>query len=70
MNAGDMENITLNGSVPLFQGKIMVSGSIGKQRDNLNGQKIKQSNQWVGSMNVSAKIGQSFNITSSYSNVY
>ncbi|WP_264847778.1 TonB-dependent receptor, partial [Capnocytophaga catalasegens] len=64
----DMENITLNGSMPLFQGNVMISGSIGKQRDNLNGQKIKQSNQWVGSMNISAKIGQSLNITGSYSN--
>ena len=64
----DMENITINSSVPLFQGNVMISGSIGKQRDNLNGQKIKQSNQWVGSMNISAKIGQSLNITGSYSN--
>ncbi|GET46537.1 TonB-dependent receptor [Capnocytophaga felis] len=64
----DMENITLNGSMHLFQGNVMISGSIGKQRDNLNGQKIKQSNQWVGSMNVSAKVNQSFTLTGSYSN--
>ncbi|MFJ1411834.1 TonB-dependent receptor [Capnocytophaga canimorsus] len=64
----DMENITLNGSMHLFQGNVMVSGSVGKQRDNLSGQKVKQSNQWVGSMNVSAKVSQSFTLTGSYSN--
>ena len=64
----DMENITLNASVHLFQGNVTISGNIGKQRDNLSGQKIKQSNQWVGSTNVSAKVSQSLTLTGSYSN--
>lgn len=64
----DMENITLNGSVNLWEGRITISSSIGKQRDNLNRQKIKQSNQWVGSVNLSAKITDAISLTGSYSN--
>ncbi|MDO4229974.1 MAG: TonB-dependent receptor [Capnocytophaga sp.] len=64
----DMENIVLNSSVNLFRGNVTLSSSIGRQKDNLNGQKIKQSNQWVGSANVSAKITNALLITGSYSN--
>lgn len=64
----DMENITLNSSINLWQGRVTLSSSIGKQRDNLNGQKIKQSNQWVGSVNLSAKVTEAFSLTGSYSN--
>lgn len=64
----DMENITLNGSGTLWQGRISLSGSIGKQRDNLSGQKVKQSNQWVGSVNLSAKVSEAITLSGSYSN--
>ena len=64
----DMENITLNSSLNLFKGNVSIATSIGRQHDNLNQQKPKQSNQWVGSANVNAKVTPKLSFSGSYSN--
>ena len=64
----DMENITLNSSLNLFKGNVSIATSIGRQHDNLNEQKPKQSNQWVGSANVNAKVTPKLSLSGSYSN--
>ena len=64
----DMENITLNSSLNLFKGNVSIATSIGRQHDNLNQQKPKQSNQWVGSANVNAKVTSKLSLSGSYSN--
>ena len=64
----DMENITLNSSLNLFNGNVSIATSIGRQHDNLNQQKPKQSNQWVGSANVNAKVTPKLSLSGSYSN--
>ncbi len=64
----DMENATLNGSLILFNDNVSVAASIGRQHDNLNQQKPKQSNQWVGSANLNAKINPKLSLSGSYSN--
>ena len=64
----DMENVTLNSSLNLFNGNVSIATSIGRQHDNLNQQKPKQSNQWVGSANVNAKVTPKLSLSGSYSN--
>ena len=64
----DMENVTLNSSLNLFNGNVSIATSIGRQHDNLNQQKPKQSNQWVGSANVNAKVTSKLSLSGSYSN--
>lgn len=64
----DMENVTLNSSLNLFNGNVSIATSIGRQHDNLNQQKPKQSNQWVGSANVNAKVTPRLSLSGSYSN--
>ena len=64
----DMENITLNSSLNLFKGNVSIATSIGRQHDNLNQQKPKQSNQLVGSANVNAKVTPKLSLSGSYSN--
>ena len=64
----DMENITLNSSLNLFKGNVSIATSIGRQHDNLNQQKPKQSNQWVGAANVNAKVTPKLSLSGSYSN--
>lgn len=64
----DMENITLNSSLNLFKGNVSIATSIGRQHDNLNQQKPKQSNQWVGSANINAKVTPKLSLSGSYSN--
>jgi len=52
----------------LFNGNVSIATSIGRQHDNLNQQKPKQSNQWVGSANVNAKVTSKLSLSGSYSN--
>lgn len=64
----DLENITLNSNFNLFRGKLSLSTSIGRQIDNLNQQKLKQTSRWVGSINANLKASDKLIITGSYSN--
>lgn len=64
----DFENITLNSSFTLFKDKIAIQTNIGRQRDNLNHTKVKQTNRWVGALNMNLKASEKMFITASYSN--
>lgn len=64
----DMENITLNSSLNLFKNRLNLTTSIGKQRDNLDRQKVIQSDQWVGSVNAAIKPLEKLDISLNYSN--
>lgn len=64
----DFENITLNGSRPLFNNKLNVSFNAGYQRDNLDNQKTQATNRVVGAINTTLKATDKITITGSYSN--
>lgn len=64
----DMENITLNGTLNMLSNRLTLTTSVGKQRDNLNRHKILDSNQWVGSVNVSFKPTKKTDMSLNYSN--
>ncbi len=64
----DLENITLNSSFTLLKDKLALSANIGRQRDNLDNQKFKQTSRWVGAVNANLKASEKLMITASYSN--
>ena len=64
----DLENITLNPSLLLWQGKFRFNGSIGTQRDNLAGRKQATAKRVIGSANLSASFTERFGVDFSYSN--
>jgi hypothetical protein len=64
----DLENITANGAVAMFQGKVNLAANAGMQRDNLDKSKISTMRRAVGSLNVAYAPSQSVNLGMSYSN--
>ncbi|GHT18413.1 hypothetical protein FACS189429_4920 [Bacteroidia bacterium] len=64
----DFENITLNANFSLFGGKLSIGGNGGRQRDNLNSDKQKQTDRWVGSVNLSWQASDRLSIAGNYSN--
>lgn len=64
----DMENITMNGAVAMFQGKVNVAVNAGTQRDNLDKSKISTMRRVVGSANIGYVPSQKLNFGLSYSN--
>ncbi|PTT42976.1 hypothetical protein DBR28_01435 [Chryseobacterium sp. HMWF028] len=64
----DLENITLNSSFTLLKDRLALSANIGRQRDNLDNQKFKQTSRWVGAINANFKASDKLMVTASYSN--
>lgn len=64
----DYQNVTLNASTKMFKDKVTLSGSIGKQRDDLNNTKMSQMKRTVGSLNAGIKISKKVNTNFAYSN--
>lgn len=64
----DLENITLNSSFTLLKDKLSLSSNIGRQRDNLDNKKLKQTSRWVGAVNANLKASEKLMISASYSN--
>nr|WP_315033183.1 hypothetical protein [uncultured Chryseobacterium sp.] len=64
----DLENITFNAAFTLLKDRLALSGNIGRQRDNLDGHKFKQTSRWVGAVNANLKASDKLMITASYSN--
>lgn len=64
----DLENITLNTAFTTFKDRLNIVANIGRQRDNLNFQKLKQTSRWVGAVNATLKASEKLLITGSYSN--
>jgi hypothetical protein len=63
----DMENITVNGSASILQGKMNVAASAGTQRDNLDKSKISTMRRMVASLNVNYIPTEKLNLSASYS---
>ncbi|MEG1589272.1 hypothetical protein [Chryseobacterium sp.] len=64
----DLENITLNSSFTMLKDKLALSANIGRQRDNLDNKKAKQTSRWVGAVNANLKASDKLMVTASYSN--
>jgi len=64
----DLENIALRFSRPFYQDKIMISTSLGYQRDDLAKAKKQDTKRVVGSINMNYRVTDQLNITGSYSN--
>ncbi|MDH5379966.1 MAG: hypothetical protein OEW75_03890 [Cyclobacteriaceae bacterium] len=63
----DLQNLTLNGSASLLQGKVNLAASGGSQRDNLDDTKMSTMRRMVGSVNVNYVPSQKMNFAASYS---
>jgi len=64
----DLQSITLEPSFRLFKNKVRISGSIGKQQDNLYHRKAYTSVRSIGSANVNWTPGKNYGINLSFSN--
>jgi hypothetical protein len=64
----DLENIAITFSKQLNDGKLNVSGSLGKQRNNLDKSKMSTSENFLGSLNISYAPGTRISLNASYSN--
>lgn len=64
----DVENITLEPSLNLFNSKLRINSSIGQQRDNVLDQKSFTSKRLIGNMMVDWTAGTVFGINALYSN--
>ena len=63
----DLENITLNGSGGMLNGKISIAATGGVQRDNVDNTKMSTMRRMVGSLNATYTPSQQFNVTASWS---
>ncbi len=64
----DLENITIAPNVTLLKNKLTISANVGKQKNNLNNEKLSTSSRWVGALNLSYSPTQKWNFNASYSN--
>ena len=64
----DLEDVTVNANASLREGKIMLSGSLGLQHNNLDNKLSNQSKRVIGSINYGQNFGDNLNINLSYSN--
>lgn len=64
----DFENITLNFSTQLLEGKLSVNGSLGSQRNNLNDQNLSTLRRASSSVNVNMIPHPRLNVSLAYSN--
>jgi len=64
----DLENISLTFSKQLNEGKINISGNIGKQRNNLDKSKVSISENFLGNLNFSYSPGTRIALNANYSN--
>lgn len=63
----DLENMTVNASSSMLNGKMSVVASIGVQRDNLDGTKTSTLRRSVGSINLNYSPSEKISLAGSYS---
>lgn len=63
----DLENVTMNASTSLLEGKVSLTGSIGKQHDNLDSKKVSTLERTVGSLSASCSPSEKIAFSMSYS---
>lgn len=64
----DLENITVNATTNLFVGKVNLAINVGRQRDNLDKNKISTLSRWVSAINVGYAMNPQLTLSGSYSN--
>lgn len=64
----DIEHITLNQTLSLYQNKINLRGSLGIQRDNLDRSKENTANRIIGYLSGSYNINQNWAVDASFNN--
>lgn len=64
----DLQNLTVSPSFGLFKRKIMVSGSLGLQQDNLSNHKKATTLRTIGGLNLSVNPIRQFGLDVSYNN--
>jgi hypothetical protein len=64
----DLENITVNGTTSILQGRMNIAMNAGTQHDNLDKSKISTMRRAVGSLNVNFVPSQKISLSASYSN--
>lgn len=64
----DLENITVNASQTIFNGKLNISANAGFQRDNLDNAKSSELQRIVSSFNLNYTHSEKLSLTGSYSN--
>ena len=64
----DLENVTVNTTTALFQGRVNVGLNVGLQKNNLDKEKISSMRRMVGSSNISYAASDRLNFNVSYSN--
>jgi hypothetical protein len=64
----DIEHITFNQSLALLKNKLMMRGSLGLQRDNLNKQKENSAKRVIGSFSANLNIDQHWGIDAFFNN--
>ncbi len=66
--SNDLENITVNGSLKLFESKVNISGNVGLQHDDLDNSNVSEMKRWVSALNIGYSSGKKLNASFSYSN--
>lgn len=64
----DIQSISGNFAIPLFQNKVNLAASMGYQTDNLNDQKANETGRLVQSVQLKVTPSEKLNFNSSYSN--
>ncbi|MFT3738788.1 MAG: hypothetical protein QM786_08510 [Breznakibacter sp.] len=64
----DLEDVLLNLSKSFANNKFTLSGNVGQQRNNLDGDKQTENKRVIGSANAAWSVNQSLNINANYSN--
>lgn len=64
----DVQNITLSPSLSLLNRKILLSGSAGIQKDNLNGLKRTTAKRFISNINLNAQLSKQLTLSATYSN--
>jgi hypothetical protein len=64
----DMRSVTIEPSIRLRKNKIKISGSIGKQQDNVSGRKAYTSVRTISSANVALQPTKDYNLNLTFSN--
>lgn len=63
----DLENVTVNGSAGLLQGKLNIAVRAGVQRDNLDAEKVSTMRRVVSAVNINYMPSPKLNLSASYS---
>ena len=64
----DLENYTISSSSSFFKNALSLSGNLGVQRNNLNGNALNTAIRFVGNINASMRFNKKLNVNLSYSN--